>query len=557
MKRYIRAIPQLQHVDIAYALKRSLKTYGRKDLRADIFAGLVVCLVAIPLSMALGIASGVAPQNALYTAIIAGFIVALLGGSKVQVTGPTAAFVALLAPISAKYGIEGLLLSGLMAGVMLVAMAYAGMGRLVSIIPYPVTTGFTLGIGIVIATLQIKDLCGLQLPHEPETFFQRLILYWNQIETIQVSELAVGLTTLAALFVWPRVNKTIPAPVVVLTFAGVVVFLLNNAFHLTSISTIHSRFSYLSSEGLSLTGIPTSLPIFNWSFFGDPETFFFHISELLPSSFAIALLGAIESLLSAVVADTLTGKKHNPDSELFALGIGNIICPFFGGIAATGAIARTSTNIRFGARSPIAAATHGLSILVILVFFAPIISYLPMASMAALMVFIAYNMADLKHVNHIVKVAPRSDVFVLLAGAGFTVFYDMVVGIGVGMALATFLFMQRMAQLTEGRILSTSGDSGDSGPALTGKKLVYEIRGPMFFGAAERAMSSLATVGTDIEEVVFDFTYVPSMDLTGLVALETIVGRLRNQKVVVKFSSLSPEVRWVLSRSDKISELVV
>ncbi len=358
--------------------------YSRQNLISDILSGIVVGIVALPLAMALAIGVGVAPQYGLYTSIVAGGIVPLLGGSRFQITGPTAAFIVILAPIFLKYGLGGLLFSGLLAGFILLALGIGRLGKFIQFIPHPVTTGFTAGIGTVIAFLQLKDLLGLKLEHTPDQFVERFIAMVQAIGTFNSNELIIGLGTLALLIFVPKTTKRVPAPLIALALASVVVVVLHGILPGFNVTTIGSRF-HTTIFGKEFLGIPQIIPqfAFPWSLSSVGGKSFDltldSVRTLFPSAFAIAMLGAIESLLSAMVADGMAGTKHDPDSELIALGVGNILCPFFGGIPATGAIARTATNIRYGGRSPIAGFVHALFILAAILVAAPLLSYLPMA----------------------------------------------------------------------------------------------------------------------------------------------------------------------------------
>ncbi|HEV7515694.1 MAG TPA: C4-dicarboxylic acid transporter DauA, partial [Thermoanaerobaculia bacterium] len=459
------------------ALRSALRHgYTGKDLSSDLLAGIVVGIVALPLSMALAVASGVAPQHGLYTAIVAGAVIAALGGSMVQVAGPTAAFVVILAPISARFGLGGLILAGLMAGILLVIMGAARLGGLIQFVPYPVTTGFTAGIAVVIATLQVKDFFGLTVAKLPEPYLGKVAALAMALPTLRWSDLGIGLFTLAVLLLWPRVTRKVPAPLLALGLAGMVAALLARSVPGFAVATIHSRFQ---------AGIPQlpPLPVLPWHLpgaDGKPIGLSFGLlRELVPSAFAIAMLGAIESLLSAVVADGMTGGSHDPDAELVAQGIGNIVAPFFGGIAATGALARTATNVRSGARSPLAAIFHSLFVLLAVLILAPVLNYLPMASLAALLLVVAWNMSEAKHFAHAMRVAPRSDVFVLLTCFGLTVIFDMVVSVTVGVLLAALLFMRRMAEFSNVRLVSQHPIASGGMPKDV---LIYEIAGPLFFG---------------------------------------------------------------------------
>lgn len=534
---------------LALGLRTRLREgYTTADFRADVMAALVVGVVALPLSMALAIASGVPPQMGLYTAIVAGIACSLLGGTRYQVTGPTAAFVVILVPIVHKFGIGGLLVAGMLAGLILIAMGLARLGKLMQFVPHPVTTGFTMGIAIVIAILQLKDILGLALP-PTDGVFNFLSAVWDARGRVNYWDLGIAGFTLTLLLALPPVWRRMPAPLLVLTMASLVVVVAGRIspaewhFHAT---TIGSKFTFSLGGGITGHGIPPlpPLPIVPWQKFS--FTLDYHtIRELLPSSFAIAMLGAIESLIAAVVADGMSGSRHDPNSELIAIGIGNLLCPFFGGVAATGALARTATNIRAGARSPLAAAMHAVFILACTIALAPLVSYLPMAALAALLVVVARNMSEARHFVRLTRIAPRHDVLVMLTCFVLTVVFDMVVAVTVGVVLAALLFMRRMSVLTKAALETPSELKFDVPPGVR----VYEIAGPLFFGAAKSAMQALHVVGDDVHTYILDMQRVPTMDATGLVALESVLDRLRRSKIKVIFSGLTPEVSETLVRA--------
>jgi sulfate permease, SulP family len=504
--------------------------YSLGALKSDLLAGIVVGIVALPLAMALAIGVGVPPQHGLYTAIVAGFVVAALGGSRTQVTGPTAAFIVILAPIYVEHGLAGLFISGGLGGMILVAMGVLRLGRLIQFIPHPVTTGFTAGIATVIATVQFKDLLGLTLASNPEHYFERVAAMFHARATASLSEPVIGLLTLGILVVLPRFTRRVPAPLVALPIAAVVAFALTRSFPGFEVATIASRF-HSTVDGRVLEGIPQlpPMPILPWLADGpggEPfELSYDTVRGLFAGALAVAMLGAIESLLSAVVADGMARTRHDPDAELISLGIGNLILPFFGGIPATGAIARTATNIKAGARSPIAAMMHAVTILAAVVLLAPLLGYLPMASLAALLLLVAWNMSEARHFVHIVRVAPKSDVAVLLTCYGLTVGVDMLIGVAVGMVLAAFLFMRRMAEVSGGHLAGAS--SGQVGTPMPTGVVLYEISGPLFFGAAQKAMAALSIVTGQTRAVILLMHEVNAMDATGLVALESALEPLR------------------------------
>ena len=541
----------------AAALRAVLREgYGKTDLRADLMAGVVVGVVALPLSMALAIAVGAAPQHGLYTAIVAGFLVALLGGSRTQVTGPTAAFIVILAPIFAKHGMNGLLLSGLIAGLMLILMGLTRLGKLIQFIPHPVTTGFTAGIAVVIATLQVKDALGLRLATTPEHFMERIGAMFAARGTASGWALLIAATTLATLLFWPRVTRRIPPALVALPIAAALAALIQWLVPGAHLETIASRFRTMV-DGHLVAGIPSlpPLPMLPWAAgvgAAPPQPITFQtLRELLPGAFSIAMLGAIESLLSAVVADGMARTRHDPDAELLALGVGNLITPFFGGIPATGALARTATNVRSGARSPIAAMTHAAVVLVAVIALAPIIGYLPMAALAALLLLVAWNMSEVKHFLHIVRVAPRSDVTVLLTCFGLTVLFDMVIAVSVGIVLAALLFMRRMAEVAQARLIDSGHPAAPS--HLPPGVLIYDISGPMFFGAAQRAMATRGIVDR-ARAVIIRMEGVPVMDATGLVALESALRDLHKRGTQVYLIGPQTQPRQLMTNAGLVEK---
>ena len=522
----------------AAALRASIREgYGRADLKADIQAGIVVGIVALPLSMALAIAVGAPPQTGLYTAIVGGFIVALLGGSRVQVTGPTAAFVVILAPVVAKFGIGGLLVAGMMAGVILLLMGFLRLGRLIEFIPHPVTAGFTAGIAVVIAVLQLKDLLGLHPLGSPDHFFERVGSMWAARGGVSLEEVAIGVGTLAVLVAMPKLTRRVPAPLVALPLAGLAGYFIALVFPAIHIDTVASEFHSMIG-GRMVAGIPQvpPLPMIPWQGIS-----FGLIQELLPSAFAIAVLGAIESLLCAVVADGMARTKHDPDAELLALGVGNLVVPFFGGIPATGAIARTATNLRFGARSPVAGMVHAVTVLGVVLLLAPLIGFLPMSALAALLLVVAWNMADLRHVVRIVRIAPRSDVAVLAACFVLTVAFDMVIAVAAGVVFSALLFMRRMAELTKTKL--AVGRHPALPRALPPGVVVYDIEGPLFFGAAEKAMATLGVIGDRAHVVILRLENVPHIDSTGLVALESALEALERRRCLAILLGLQRQPR--------------
>jgi SulP family sulfate permease len=517
---------------IAFALRAIAKRgYDGADLRADVVAGLVLGLVALPLSMALAIAAGAPPEYGLYTAIVAGIVIALTGGSMHTVSGPTAAFVVLLIPVTAEFGLAGLFVATAMAGLIMVTMGLLGLGRLIQFVPHPVTTGFTAGIAVVIAVLQLGDFLGLGTL-EGERIWDRLADLFGRLNEIRWPDVVVGLVTMVVLLFWPRLVRRVPAPLVALVLATLVGVLLDMTGN--TVATIQSDFG----------GVPGRLPrpTVPWSGLSISE-----ISDLAPTALAIALLGAIESLLCAVVADGMAGGRHDPDAELVGLGLGNIVAPFFGGFAATGAIARTATGIRAGGRTPIAVVIHSLFLLAAMLALAPLLGYIPMAAMAGLLLVVAWNMSDVGHFARIMRIAPRSDVAVLLICFGLTVAFDMVVAVSVGVVLAALLFMRRMVEISGARLVG--GPEGHTVAGLPPGVVFYDVAGPLFFGAAEKALEALTVVGDGVHTVIMDLEDVPAIDATGLVALESSITRLNGSGIKVVLSGVRPQPRRALDKA--------
>ena len=526
--------------------------YGLADLRQDIMAGLTVGTVAVPLSMALAIATGVPPQHGLYTAIVAGAIIALTGGSRFNVSGPTAAFVVILFPIVQQFGLGGLLIASMMAGVILIMFGLTGMGRLIQFVPYPVVLGFTAGIAVVIAVLQIPDFLGLQTGELGEHFIANLAIIFHSLPSLDPLELGVGIFALAVMLYWPRLNLPVPAPLIGLMVGALAAYLLNLWLGGGSIDTIASRFSW-EINGETGNGIPPVAPVLMapWHLPGPDGTpldvNFALIRALIGPAFAIAMLGAIESLLCAVVADGLTRTRHDPDAELLGQGLGNLFAPLFGGITATAAIARTATNIRSGARSPLAAVVHALVVLLTMIALAGVLGLVPMAALAALLFIIAWNMSEARHFVRTLRSAPFDDVAILATCFGLTVIFDMVLAVGVGIALAAALFIRRMALLTQSDRVDTRRDS--SLATLPDGVAVYNIDGPLFFGAAEKALSSLRIADPTIKTLIIDMHDVPSMDVTGIMALETLLDDMARDNVGVIVVGLKARMILKLRRA--------
>ena len=524
--------------------------YSWAALRGDLGAGLTVGIIAIPLAMALAIAVGVPPQHGLYTVLIGAPLIALFGGSRFNVSGPTAAFVVILLPITQQFGIGGLLLCTMLAGLILIGLGLVRAGRLIAFVPYPVTLGFTAGIGIVIATLQLKDLLGLQLEGSPQHYVEQLHALVVALPGVQAGDALVAITCLAVLVLWPRWVPKIPGHLVALA-VGALLGLGLEALGLP-VATLGERFSY-TLDGVEVPGIPPFLPSFSWPWLlpgpnGTPLVLSFELlRQLLAPAFAIAMLGAIESLLCAVVGDGMTGTRHDSNAELIGQGLGNLVAPLFGGITATAAIARSAANIRAGAFSPVAAIIHAGVVLAAILLFAPWFSHLPMAALAALLLMVAWNMSEAGHVLHTLRSAPRGDVLVLLTCLVLTVLFDMVLAVAVGLLLAAGLFIRRMSELTDSSMLphSKHADLQDLPDAVA----VYRIRGPLFFGAAEKALGALRRFAPGVRVMIIELSEVPLLDMTALSALDAVLGDYRRQGIPVILVGTRPGVRLKLRRA--------
>ena len=533
---------------IACALRESLaEGYSRRNFLRDALAGIVVGVIALPLSMALAIACGMPPQTGLYTAMIAGFVAALFGGSRLQVTGPTAAFVVILAPIVSEQGPAALLMASLLAGIFLVLMGVFRLGRLVEFIPYPVIAGFTLGIAVTIAIIQLKDFFGLTFSENPESNFQRITQIASTWRSWRLGDTAVGAFTLVALIGWGKmsIGKRIPGALIILPIAALLAVLLGSLGPEWTSSTIDSRFGSVV-DGKTLGGIPVGLPSFALPWPDDLSQFAsLYWQGIFRAAIAIALLGAIESLLSAVIADSITNHRHHADGELVGQGLANMIAPWFGGFAATGALARTAANVRAGATSPIASMVHAIFIALALLFLGPLLGWLPMASLAALLLVIAKNMTDLRHAALVIRTAPRGDSLVLVTCFVLTAGIDMVVAVSVGVVLAALIFMRRMAELSGVDLGEQEGTEKIVPPPDV---LYYRIRGPLFFGAAQRAMQEVRSFGA-ARCAVLDLSQVPMIDSTGIVNLESAVDRLFRAGIPVIIAGANPTVHSALKHA--------
>jgi sulfate permease, SulP family len=480
----------------------------RAHLGRNLVAGVVVGIVALPLAMAFAIASGARPEQGLYTAIVAGLCTALFGGTRLQISGPTGAFIAVLAVITAQHGIAGLQLATLMAGLILVGMGAARLGSVIKYIPDPVIVGFTSGIGVIIFVGQWKDFFGLKVAASGVHFHEKLAALAQALPSFQPATSALGVISLLTLILGTRYFKRVPSPLVAMLLTTALQWVFN--------------FDGVATIGTAFGGIPRQLPQLQF-----PAADFTTVVQLIGPAFTIALLGAIESLLSATVADGMANTRHDSNQELIGQGIGNIVAPLFGGFAATGAIARTATNIRNGASSPVAGVVHCAFLVLVILLLAPLAAHIPLTALAAILFYVAWNMSDLHRFTHVLRTAPRADVGVLLLTFLLTVFSDLVVAVNVGVVLSSLLFMRRMAKSvsieehSEARIASDSGLGADF--VLPADTVVYSIDGPFFFGAAEYLEKTLRRSQNRVRTVVIRMGRVPFMDTTGLTALDEIV----------------------------------
>ena len=509
----------------------------------DLAAGVVVGIVALPLALAFAIASGVDPARGIYTAVVAGFLISALGGSRVQIGGPTGAFVVIVYGIVARFGYDGLVAITIMAGVLLVLLGLARLGALIKYIPYPVITGFTAGIAVIIFSGEVKDFLGLQLTAVPAGFIEKWIALAGRFDTISVPTTLLACGTLLVLIVWPRISRVVPAPFVAMIVATAAVQLL----HLP-VETIGSRFGAVPSS------LPAPhLPAVNWANFRD------YVSPAL----TVALLAAIESLLSAVVADGMIGSRHKSNMELIAQGVANIVSPIFGGIPATGAIARTATNIRTGGRTPVAGMVHAATLLLILVFLGRWAAMVPLASLAAILVVVSYHMSEWRSFAGLLR-APKSDIAVLVLTFGLTVFVDLTVAVQVGIVVASLLFMKRMSDMTHVQGVTEPLADVDVHEEIVGKRVVeghaipsgveiYEVNGPFFFGAADKLRDTLLEISPRPPKAfILRMRNVPAIDATGIHALEQMAKKCRHQGTAMILCEILAQPLRAIARARKL-----
>lgn len=516
-----------------------MKSYSKEQFVKDVIAGIIVAIIALPLSIALAIASGVNPEQGLYTGIIAGFFISFLGGSRVQIGGPTAAFVIIIYGIIAEYGVNGLTVATLMAGIIMIIMGLFKLGNLIKYIPKTITVGFTLGIAVGIFTGQIKDFFGLQMAAVPSEFIDKTIAYGQNFHTLRPLTLGIGALALFIQIFWPKVSKKIPGSLVAIlvTTAVVAVFKL-------PVDTIGDLYTIKP-------GLPN---------FAVPEISFGLVKKLISPAFTIAILASVESLLSCVVADGMIGGHHRSNAELVGQGVGNVMSSLFGGIPATGAIARTAANVKNGGRTPIAGIVHAVVLLLILLFLMPYASMIPMTTLAAILIMVAYNMSGIKGFVRMLKTAPKSDIAVLIITFLLTVFFDLVVAIEIGMVLAVFLFMKRMADTAEVKpwIYKEDLDENEISEHTDLKNvpkhtMVYEISGPMFFATANDYLSFIEEKHKKV--LILRMRNVPAMDITGLESLEEVYASCKKKGITLLLSHVNEQPLKVMEKSGFRSKL--
>ncbi len=504
------------------------KEITKEKIARDVIAGIIVAIIALPLSVALGISSGVSPEKGLITAIMAGFFISFLGGSRVQIGGPTGAFVVIVYGIIQQHGIQGLIISTLMAGVILIILGFMKLGSIIKFVPYPITVGFTSGIAITLLSTQVKDFLGLNISNVPAEFIHKWQVYFQHMNTFNLSAFLVGLGSLLIMILWPKVNKSIPGSLIALVVATLAVQIFN-----LPVETIGSRYNNISSA------IP--MPAL-------PKVDFETLKNLFNPALTIAILAAIESLLSAVVADGMIGGKHDSNMELVAQGVANVVSALFGGIPATGAIARTAANVKNGGRSPIAGIVHAVTLLLIMLVFMPLAKLIPMTTLAAILIIVSYNMGEWKSMYSLLK-APKSDVAILLLTFILTIVFDLVIAIEIGMVIAMFLFMKRAADTT--RIESANLDYDDLEEkelqsSWSDKVLIYEINGPFFFGVVNKFMEVMKEIHPKYDVLILDMKNANAMDASALEALERVYERCKHHNVKLYLSEVQEQPKKVL-----------
>jgi len=524
----------------------ALRNYSKELFYKDLMAGIIVGIVALPLAIAFGIASGVSPEKGLFTAIIAGFIISFLGGSKVQIGGPTGAFIVIVYGIVQEFGVTGLTIATILAGVMLIAMGLLRLGAIIKFIPYPIVVGFTSGIALTIFATQIKDLFGMTIESMPADFISKWIVYAKNIQSTNFVALAIGVFSIIIIIFTPKFSKKIPGSLIAIIVMTAIVYVLREYFGFTSIETIGDRFS-----------IDPSLPKAD-----APRITFDMVQTLIPAAFTIAMLGAIESLLSATVADGVIGDRHHSNTELIAQGIANVVTPIFGGIPATGAIARTMTNINNGGRTPVAGIIHSIVLLLILLFLGNLTKHIPMACLAGVLVMVAYNMSEWRTFRALLK-GLKSDMLVLVTTFLLTVIFDLTIAIELGLVLAVVLFVKRMSESSQINIFQNEVEEADYVEGNIESEMlqlpkgveVYEIEGPFFFGLANKFEETMKKIGSSPDVRIIRMRKVPFIDSTGLNNLNNLIRMSKKDKTVIVLSGVNEQVRNAIKKA-KIDERI-
>ena len=518
----------------------TLKNYSRASFTADLMSGLIVGIVALPLAIAFGIASGVSPEKGIITAIVAGFFVSLFGGSRVQIGGPTGAFIVIVYGIIQQYGESGLMIATIMAGVFLILLGLFHLGTIIKYIPYPIVVGFTSGIALTIFSTQLKDFFGLTVNNVPGDFIEKWIVYVRHFHTIDLWSTLVGVLSVVIIALTPRFSKKVPGSLVAIVVMTVGVWLLKTYAGVTSVATIGDRFS------ISAALPDASVPSMTWD----------TIKGLISPAVTIAILGAIESLLSATVADGVTGDKHNSNQELIGQGIANVFSPIFGGIPATGAIARTMTNINNGGRTPVAGIVHAVVLLLIFLFIMPLAQYIPMACLAGVLVVVSYNMSGWRTFKELLR-NPKSDVGVLLVTFFLTVIFDLTIAIEVGLLLACLMFMKRMAESTQISVITDDLDPNKESDielheehlTIPDRVEVYEINGPYFFGIANKFEEEMIRIGDRPKVRIIRMRKVPFVDSTGIHNLTNLCRMSQREGIIIVLSGVNPRVHETLEKA--------
>ena len=538
----------MKTVTFAPRLLKDLRRYNKEKFMADLMAGLIVGIVALPLAIAFGIASGVSPEKGIITAIVAGFIISALGGSRVQIGGPTGAFIVIIYGIIQQFGLSGLMVATMLAGVFLILLGVFRLGTIIKFIPYPIVVGFTSGIAVTIFTTQIKDLFGLEIGEMPADFISKWGVYFSHFHTVNWPSMLVGLLSIAIIAFTPKVSKKIPGSLIAIVVMTLAVYLLKEFGGIGSIKTIGDFYPNIKAQIPALT-----MPDITWE----------QVKLLFPTAMTIAVLGAIESLLSATVADGVTGDRHDSNQELIGQGIANVCTPLFGGIPATGAIARTMTNINNGGRTPVSGIIHAVVLLLIFLVLMPLAAYIPMACLAGVLIIVSYNMSGWRTFRALMK-NPKSDITVLIITFLLTVIFDLTIAIEVGLVIACLLFMRRMAETTQVKLIADEIDPAEEIDVQLHEEEhlivprgveVYEINGPYFFGIANKFEDLMAGMANHPKVRIIRMRRVPFIDSTGIHNLQTLCAMSRREGTEIVLSGVQEKVYEVLDHAGLCDEL--